>query len=59
MSLIYKTCSVYDVGLEIWHIRTSCEISSKLQTKAPQRRHLDRSGVFIVNFVHTFHPENI
>ena len=45
--------------VNIKNIRTSCEISSKLQTKAPQRRHLDRSGVFIVNFVHTFHTEHI
>ena len=45
--------------VNIKNIRTSREISSKLQTKAPQRRHLDRSGVFIVNFAHTFHSEHI
>ena len=32
--------------------RTKFEICSKLTIKSPERRHLHRSGVFIVNFEH-------
>ena len=35
--------------------RKSCEISSKLTTKTPERRHWRRSVVFIVNFEHNSH----
>ena len=35
--------------------RTKCEICSKLTIKTPERRHLRRSGVFIVNFEHISH----
>ena len=36
--------------------KTRCEICSKLTIKAPERRHLYRSDVFIVNFEHIFTP---
>ena len=36
--------------------KTRCEICSKLTIKTPERRHLYRSGVFIVNFEHIFTP---
>ena len=32
-----------------------CELCSKLTTKTPERRHLRRSSVFIVNFEHISH----
>ena len=32
--------------------RKTCKICSKLTMKTPERRHLHRSGVFIVNFEH-------
>ena len=32
--------------------RKTCQICSKLTMKTPERRHLHRSGVFIVNFEH-------
>ena len=35
--------------------RTRCEICSKLTIKTPERCHLRRSGVFIVNFEHISH----
>ena len=34
---------------------TRCESFSKLTIKTPERRHLRRSGVFIVNFEHISH----
>ena len=37
------------------NIRARCEISSKLTIKTPERRHLRRYGVFIVNFEHISH----
>ena len=35
--------------------RKTCKICSKLTMKTPERRHLHRSGVFIVNFEHISH----
>ena len=35
--------------------RARCEICSKLTIKTTERRHLRRSGVFIVNFEHISH----
>ena len=35
--------------------RLSCEISSKLSIKAPERRHMRRSGVFIVSVKDIWH----
>ena len=35
--------------------RTRCEICSKLTIKTPERQHLRRSGVFIVNFEDVFY----
>ena len=35
--------------------RTKCEICSKLTMKILERRHWDRSGIFIVNFEHISH----
>ena len=35
--------------------RKRCEIYPKLTIKTPERRHLGRSGVFIVNFEHILH----
>ena len=35
--------------------RTRCEICSKLTIKIPERRHLCRFGIFIVNFEHISH----
>ena len=32
--------------------RTRCEICSKLAVQTPERRHLGRSGVFIITFEH-------
>ena len=36
--------------------RAGGEICLKLTIKTPERRHLRRSGVFIVNFEHISHP---
>ena len=54
---INLTKNRYSVGIYLLKVnnrnnRTRCEICSKLPIKKPERRHLRRSGVFIVKFEH-------
>ena len=56
----YKMCFSIPAGNCMFKVnnrntRTRCEICSKLTIKTPERRHLHRSGVFIVNFEHISH----
>ena len=39
--------------------RTRCEVCSKLTIKIPERRQRRRSGIFIVNFEHTWRRSGI
>ena len=47
--------SIYLLKVNNRNIRKSCEISSKLTIKTPDRRHWRRTGVFIVDFEHISH----
>ena len=47
--------NIYLLKVNIRNTRKTCEICSKLTMKKPERRHLLRSDVFIVNVEHTSH----
>ena len=51
----YNSCNIYFFKVNHRNTTKRCEICSKLTIKTPERRHWDRSGVFIVNFEHISH----
>ena len=50
---------IYLLKVNKRNTKTRCEICSKLTIKTPERRHWRRSGVFIINFEHISHLEQV
>ena len=50
-----KNTGIYLLKVNNRNTRTRCEMCLKLTRKTPERRHLRRFGVFIVNFEHISH----
>ena len=60
MSLRHITLHSYPTNMYLFKVkyrntRSRCKICSKLTIKTPERHHLRRSGIFIVNFEHIPH----
>ena len=53
--LCFIPAGIYLLKVNNRNTRTRCEICSTLTIKIPERRHWDRSGIFIVNFEHISH----
>ena len=51
----FYLASIYLLKVTNRNTRKRCKTCSKLTIKTPQRRHWQRSGVFIVNFEHISH----
>ena len=50
-----KTASIYLFKVSNGNTRKLCEICSKFTRKAPKRRYLRRSGVFIISYEQISH----